>query len=118
MLCAGSSWRPQRPSTASGLRPPTLPALWESGRDRLSGAALASGWEQTAGSGAGDPALCGGERDAADVGHRRRGVRGIHRTTLRALAVSGQAPVEPIRLTQHKRVYRRIDVERLAGVVE
>ena len=43
---------------------------------------------------------------------------GIHRTTLRALAVSGQAPVEPIRLTQHKRVYRRIDVERLAGVVE
>lgn len=43
---------------------------------------------------------------------------GIHRTTLRALAVSGQAPMEPIRLTQHKRVYRRIDVERLAGVVE
>src|SRR5690606_31336849 len=75
MLCAGSRWRPQRPSTASGLRPPTLPALWESGRDRLSGAALASGWEQTAGSGAGDPALRGGERDAADVGHRRRGVR-------------------------------------------
>ena len=43
---------------------------------------------------------------------------GIHRTTLRALAVSDQAPVEPIRLTQHKRVYRRIDVERLAGVAE
>lgn len=43
---------------------------------------------------------------------------GIHRTTLRALAVSGQAPVEPIRLTPHKRVYRRVDVERLAGVVE
>ncbi len=43
---------------------------------------------------------------------------GIHRTTLRALAVSGQAPVEPIRLTQHKRVYRRIDVQRLAGVVD
>ncbi|MGB3375629.1 MAG: hypothetical protein WBA87_10895 [Microbacterium sp.] len=43
---------------------------------------------------------------------------GIHRTTLRTLAVSGQAPVEPIRLTQHKRVYRRIDVERLAGVAE
>lgn len=42
---------------------------------------------------------------------------GIHRTTLRALAVSGQAPVEPIQLTRHKRVYRRIDVERLAGVV-
>ena len=43
---------------------------------------------------------------------------GIHRTILRALAVSGQAPVEPIRLTPHKRVYRRIDVEHLAGVVE
>ena len=42
---------------------------------------------------------------------------GIHRTTLRALAVSGQALVEPIQLTPHKRVYRRIDVERLAGVV-
>lgn len=43
---------------------------------------------------------------------------GIHRTTLRTLALEGRAPVEPIRLTQHKRVYRRIDVERLAGVVE
>ena len=43
---------------------------------------------------------------------------GIHRTTLRTLALDGRAPVEPIRLTQHKRVYRRIDVERLAGVVE
>jgi len=43
---------------------------------------------------------------------------GIHRTTLRTLALHGQAPVEPIRLTQHKRVYRRVDVERLAGVVE
>jgi hypothetical protein len=43
---------------------------------------------------------------------------GIHRTTLRGLALDGRAPVEPIRLTQHKRVYRRIDVERLAGVVE
>ncbi len=43
---------------------------------------------------------------------------GIHRTTLRNLALDGRAPVEPIRLTQHKRVYRRIDVERLAGVVE
>lgn len=43
---------------------------------------------------------------------------GIHRTTLRALALDGRAPVEPIRLTDHKRVYRRVDVERLAGVVE
>lgn len=43
---------------------------------------------------------------------------GIHRTTLRTLALGGRAPVEPIRLTEHKRVYRRIDVERLAGVVE
>jgi hypothetical protein len=41
---------------------------------------------------------------------------GIHRTTLRTLALDGRAPVEPIRLTQHKRVYRRIDVERLAGL--
>jgi hypothetical protein len=43
---------------------------------------------------------------------------GIHRTTLRMLALDGRAPVEPVRLTQHKRVYRRIDVERLAGVAE
>ncbi|WP_449282955.1 hypothetical protein [Leucobacter sp.] len=41
---------------------------------------------------------------------------GIHRTTLRTLALSGQAPVEPIPLTRHKRVYRRIDVRRLAGL--
>ena len=43
---------------------------------------------------------------------------GIHRTTLRGLALDGRAPVDPIRLTEHKRVYRRIDVERLAGMVE
>jgi len=43
---------------------------------------------------------------------------GIHRTTLRTLALDGRAPVEPIRLTRHKRVYRRIDVERLAGLRE
>lgn len=43
---------------------------------------------------------------------------GIHRTTLRALAVEGRAPVEAVALTAHKRVYRRIDVERLAGVAE
>lgn len=41
---------------------------------------------------------------------------GIHRTTLRTLALMGEAPVEPIRLTKHKRVYRRIDVRRLAGL--
>lgn len=41
---------------------------------------------------------------------------GIHRTTLRTLALDGRSPVEPIRLTQHKRVYRRVDVERLAGL--
>lgn len=41
---------------------------------------------------------------------------GIHRTTLRTLALSGASPVEPIRLAQHKRVYRRIDVRRLAGL--
>lgn len=43
---------------------------------------------------------------------------GIHRTTLRSLALSGHAPVEPVEVTQHKRIYRRIDLERLAGVVE
>jgi len=32
--------------------------------------------------------------------------------------VSGQAPVEPIRLTQHKHICRRIEVERVAGVAE
>lgn len=41
---------------------------------------------------------------------------GIHRTTLRSLALTDNAPVEPIRLTKHKRVYRRIDVRRLAGL--
>lgn len=41
---------------------------------------------------------------------------GIHRTTLRTLALAGEAPIEPIQLTQHKRVYRRIDVQRLAGL--
>lgn len=41
---------------------------------------------------------------------------GIHRTTLRTLALAGRAPVEPIPLTRHKRVYRRIDVRRLAGL--
>lgn len=42
---------------------------------------------------------------------------GIHRTTLRHLAVDGKAPIPPVHITEHKRVYRRIDVERLAGVV-
>lgn len=41
---------------------------------------------------------------------------GIHRTTLRHLAVDGRAPVPPVQITEHKRIYRRIDVERLAGV--
>ncbi|WP_460798777.1 helix-turn-helix domain-containing protein [Microbacterium sp. GXF0217] len=41
---------------------------------------------------------------------------GIHRTTLRTLAVQGHSPVPPIQITEHKRIYRRIDVERLAGV--
>ena len=41
---------------------------------------------------------------------------GLHRTTLRALALQGHAPVEPIALTEHRRVYRRIDVHRLAGL--
>ncbi len=43
---------------------------------------------------------------------------GIHRTTLRNLALDGKAPVEPVTITDHKRVYRRIDIERLAGVAE
>lgn len=41
---------------------------------------------------------------------------GIHRTTLRALALAGHAPVEPITLTEHRRVYRRVDILRLAGI--
>lgn len=41
---------------------------------------------------------------------------GIHRTTLRSLALAGQAPVEPIAITEHRRVYRRIDIHRLAGL--
>ncbi|CAG7600758.1 helix-turn-helix transcriptional regulator [Leucobacter soli] len=43
---------------------------------------------------------------------------GIHRTTLRTLALAGKAPVEPIPLTEHKRVYRRVDVQRLAGLTK
>ena len=41
---------------------------------------------------------------------------GIHRTTLRSLALAGKAPVEPVPITDHRRVYRRIDVHRLAGL--
>jgi hypothetical protein len=41
---------------------------------------------------------------------------GLHRTTLRALALAGRAPVEPIPLTEHRRVYRRADIHRLAGL--
>jgi DNA-binding transcriptional MerR regulator len=41
---------------------------------------------------------------------------GVHRTTLRALALAGRAPVEPIAVTEHRRVYRRADIHRLAGL--
>jgi hypothetical protein len=41
---------------------------------------------------------------------------GLHRTTLRALALAGLAPVEPVPITPHRRVYRRIDIHRLAGI--
>ena len=41
---------------------------------------------------------------------------GLHRTTLRSLALAGRAPVEPIVLTEHRRVYRRTDIHRLAGL--
>lgn len=43
---------------------------------------------------------------------------GIHRTTLRALAVEGRSPIEPVNLTAHKRIYRLRDLERLGGVAE
>jgi hypothetical protein len=41
---------------------------------------------------------------------------GIHRTTLRMLALAGKAPVEAIHVTEHRRVYRKRDVHRLAGL--
>ena len=41
---------------------------------------------------------------------------GVHRTTLRALALAGLSPVEPVAITPHRRVYRRIDIHRLAGI--
>lgn len=41
---------------------------------------------------------------------------GVHRTTLRALALAGRAPVEPIAITAHRRIYRRADIHRLAGL--
>lgn len=43
---------------------------------------------------------------------------GIHRTTLRALALDGRSPVEPVQITAHKRIYRLRDLERLGGVAE
>lgn len=43
---------------------------------------------------------------------------GIHRTTLRALALNGRSPIEPVHLTAHKRIYRLRDLERLGGVAE
>jgi len=39
---------------------------------------------------------------------------GIHRTTLRTLAMHDEAPVPAIHITEHKRIYRRIDVDCLA----
>lgn len=41
---------------------------------------------------------------------------GIHRTTLRTLALEGRAPVAPIQITEHRRIYRRVDIHRLAGL--
>lgn len=41
---------------------------------------------------------------------------GIHRTTLRHLALEGKAPVEPVHVTEHRRLYRRVDIHRLAGL--
>jgi hypothetical protein len=39
-----------------------------------------------------------------------------HRTTLRALALAGHAPVAPIQLTEHRRLYSRAEVHKLAGL--
>lgn len=41
---------------------------------------------------------------------------GIHRTTLRALARAGRAPVEPVQVTEHRRLYSRAEIHRLAGI--
>ena len=41
---------------------------------------------------------------------------GIHRTTLRHLALEGKSPVEPVHITEHRRLYRRVDIHRLAGL--
>jgi len=41
---------------------------------------------------------------------------GIRRITLRTLALAGHASVEPIAMTAHRRVYRRVDIHRLAGI--
>jgi len=41
---------------------------------------------------------------------------GIHRTTLRALALAGNAPVEPLAITEHRRLYPRAKILRLAGL--
>ena len=42
---------------------------------------------------------------------------GIHRTTLRNMALEGRAPVEPFQMTEHRRMYRRVDVDKLGGVI-
>jgi excisionase family DNA binding protein len=41
---------------------------------------------------------------------------GVHRTTLRHLALEGRSPVEAIQITEHRRIYRRVDIHRLAGL--
>ena len=41
---------------------------------------------------------------------------GIHRTTLRALALAGHSPVQPIPITEHRRIYPRAEIFRLAGL--
>jgi len=42
---------------------------------------------------------------------------GIHPSTLHRLAHAGKAPIEAVWLTDHIRRYRRLDVERLAGLL-
>lgn len=39
----------------------------------------------------------------------------VNRTTLRAMALAGDAPVDPVYVTPHKRIYPRAALERLAG---
>lgn len=39
----------------------------------------------------------------------------VNRTTLRAMALAGKAPVEPVYVTPRKRIYPRRKLELLAG---